>query len=184
MDNILQTSAIGFKDLFHKKYTIHVGHNQKELDIIFYFSAEHFHHLIGLHKLVDLPNISRQKQKKNFFRQVVDGKVSSASATDSKFYADISDRVSSFYKLNLLVNSLQAKDIVIKFNNNTANSTINAEILLYNSEVLLFLKNDPSKGENIYVPSSFFLREDKYLMRQEKYTILSVNINSVFQNIT
>lgn len=180
MNDILQTSAINFKKLFHKKYIIQAGHNQKKLDIIFYFTAEHFHHLIGLQKLSDQPNISKPRQKKKLFQQIIDSKISLQNIEKSVFYKDIKSRIHNFQKLSILVNNLKKKDIIIKFNKKTAKSGINADIVLYNSDIMLFLKKDLSKGENIYIPISFFLLNNKYTMRQEKYTILLFRIDHIF----
>lgn len=178
--DILQIGAKDFKTLFHKKYTIQAGRKGKVINIVFYFGAEHYHHLTGFHKLIDLPNISKSKNKKNLFQSVLNGKIPLEKIEKSSFYDEISDRVLIFSKLKDLVNNLQTKDIVIKFNSDTAKTRINAEILLYNNDVLLFLKSDTSKGENYYVPETFFVRSNHFIDGQEKYTILDFNIESIY----
>lgn len=83
--DILQIGAKDFKTLFHKKYTIQAGRKGKVINIVFYFGAEHYHHLTGFHKLIDLPNIRKFKKQKELVSKCFKRK-NSARKNREKFF--------------------------------------------------------------------------------------------------
>ena len=178
--NSLQTLATFFTQFFRKEYVVKAGRKGKTLELKLIFKAEHFHHLIGLQKLTDLPNICKDRQS---FHKIINGVLTYDSIKSSKFISEVDERIRNFTQIGNIVGNLSAGNIVLKFSPDKAHTRINADVLMYEhlsatGEYIHLLFTKQFSDKDIYVPMSFFSRSDtKYIERQERYTVLEVEIN-------
>lgn len=59
----LQDCAKAFEHLLDTTYHIVIGRKGNTVTIDIAFKAEHFHHLLGLHKLRDIEALSHKREK-------------------------------------------------------------------------------------------------------------------------
>ena len=59
--DLLQEVAIKYGELLNKDYHIEATYKEKIINIYFFFLPEHFYHLIGFHKLLDMKELTRPK---------------------------------------------------------------------------------------------------------------------------
>lgn len=168
----LQGCAITFEKLFKTDYVITAGHKKKLWKITIVFQMDQFCHLIGLQKLIDLPQVSRAKNKVSLFHNIKSGELTYDAIKSSIYIEEVNQRMKYFQRIEGLLN----RDIIIKFDKNKAHTSINAEILIYEcyeeEYIQLFFQ---SMKHNIFVPCSFFAtRNTKYINRQEIYKVLNV----------
>lgn len=172
--DILQSSANLFKDLFNKDYIITAGRKQKLLEITLFFAEEHFHHLIGLQKLLDMPQISKAKSKSSIFKSILLGEITYEKIAASEYIQEVDNRLKYISRIN---NLLQG-NVVIKFDKRKAFTSIDANFLLYEmydeKYIHLFFE---FKKNNVCVPCTLFAHDDyKYVRQQEVYKVLDVKI--------
>lgn len=167
----LQELALFYEQFLYHQYVLVVGKRNKQFTFKLSFRGDHFHHLLGLQKLVDLPEL-QPRNKYAFFENVKTGKFQ-PDITKSIYYTDIADRPNIFYRIE----NLLQQNIIIRFNKNRAYTSIHAQALLYekyqNHYIHLFftLKNQ------LYHPCSFFAHHDtKYIANQEVFNILDLKM--------
>lgn len=174
----LQTLAAFFTQFFRKEYIIKAGRKGKSLELKLNFKAEHFHHLIGLQKLIDLPHICKDRHT---FHKIESGSLTYSDIKSSSFIDEVNKRIRNF---NLIANILNG-NIILKFNPDKAHTRINADILMYEhlsdtGEYIHLLFTKQFRDKDIYVPMSFFPHSDtKYIERQERYTVITVEIKNL-----
>ncbi len=170
--DILQECAVSFEKLFHKNYVITAGRKGKLVTITIIFQAEHFHHLIGLHKLIDLPQISKAKNKTIIFHNVKSAKITYDEIKSSIYIEEVDQRMKYFTNIENLLNS----KIIIKFDKRKAYTSINAKFLIYElyEGIYIHLFFEP-KNQELHIPCAFFPREDaKFVNQQEIFTVLKI----------
>ena len=146
-----------------------------------------FPHLIGLHKLLDIPVIRQfnDMNNKTVSAKYIISKIKKENVlTDSvvrssSYFTDIEDRYNNFSKNNFL--SLSYTDAIIDFNPHLINSSLKSDYILfeqfnkgYNHMCIAtdkFCKN--------YAESFFYEPSDKYISKQ---TIVKVNKISILDN--
>lgn len=70
----LQDCAKAFEHLLDTTYHIVIGRKGNTVTIDIAFKAEHFHHLLGLHKLRDIEALSHKREK--VFDDILAGRIS------------------------------------------------------------------------------------------------------------
>ena len=175
--DILQESALSFQKLFEFDYHVKAGKKGKLFEVTLFFNSSNFHHLLGLHKLKDLPNISNHTNKSSLFKSIIDGSITHADIKTSLNYDEIDMRLNNF---NRIENILKIdNEVVIKFDQHKAHTTIDANFLIYehfnNDYLHLFFGPFNQEFPNKLVPRSFIIRNDtQYIDMQERYTLLEV----------
>lgn len=164
-----------FEQLLKKEYIISAGHKGKEISVRIHFNDDQFHHLIGLQKLTDIPKISRDRKT---FIKIKGNKLKYDNLTPSKYIQEVDERIAFFNQLPDILTS----NIVIRFSSLKAFTSISAEIMMFkrdeNGYIHLFFRHT---GENRYVPCSFFqTSSDKYVIHQEQFKVLSLDIRDRF----
>lgn len=173
--DLLQEVAIKYGELLNKDYYVEATYKEEIINIYFFFLPEHFYHLIGFHKLLDMKELTRPKF---LYPNIISHKITYDLIKNSKFIDDIHDRLQNFYRINELIKHLKSGEAVIEFSQKNR-TRIKADFLLYDlSNKLyahLFLRNN---GKHGYVPCSFFCRGDeKYIWNNKKYRIKEFAIN-------
>jgi len=171
--DILKECALSFQRLFGNDYIFTAAKNTHTINFRVYFESGQFPHLLGLNKLRDTPEILSQR-KSSIFESILADKITYDTIKGSSFIDEISGRIQYFSQISTLLNS----DIVLKFDNRKAYSTIHAKALIYqkfeDTYLHLFLNSKGDKHD-ILIPCSFFPRNDrKYIEHQEVYKILSI----------
>ena len=55
--DLLQEVALKYGDLLNKDYLIKASYKKETIEICFFFLPEHFYHLVGFHKLLDMKDL-------------------------------------------------------------------------------------------------------------------------------
>ena len=167
MDNrdYLYEAAIFYRDnLANKRFKITISRKLEERSIELLFSPQHFYHLIGLHKLTDLPFLNRATSK--IFQEIVSKKLTYSDISKSEHIHDISDRLLYYQEMQNVLNSgsLFFKSLKGKFKGIISDCVLTKSIYNDGNESgfsFLFLK----QNQHVYLPCSFFNRNE-----QKEYT--------------
>ncbi len=167
--DLLQEVALKYGDLLNKDYLIKASYKKETIEICFFFLPEHFCHLVGFHKLLDMKDLTKPKY---LYTSIISKKITYDTIKNSKFLDDMYDRLQRFCRINELIDHLKSGEVVIEFSQKNR-TKIQADFLLYdlsNKEYAhLFLRKNGNHG---YVPCSFFCRSDeKYICNNKKYRI-------------
>ena len=160
--NYLYDAAIFYKEnLANRRFEITISRKNEERKIELLFLPQHFYHLIGLHKLTDLPFIARRPG--NIYREILSKRITYSKISKSTHFAEMSDRVLHHQEMLkvLHADSLFFKSLHGRFKGIESDCVLTKSI---NDEPLfsfLFLK----KNSNVYFPCSFFTRNE-----QKEYT--------------
>lgn len=144
-----------------------------------------FPHLIGLHKLVDIPIIRQFNDKNN---QSVGAKfliskikqektLTEETVKKSVYFPDIEDRYNKFSKDNIL--SLSYTDMIVDFDPSQMNSRLKARYVLYEEKdpgTYNHLSIAETAKNEKYLESFFYEPSDLYLRNQTKIKIKTVKI--------
>lgn len=190
MDN-LQKAAVFFKYISENEFKFVLGSKGKQREIVISASEDHFPHLVGLDKLIDIKNsIFRTQGKKEVLARILSGDLGleliekSSFFINDEFHQSIENRISFFSLLRpMFTNGDVLGEANFVFLKKNAYSSINANYLFRlqiksGAQVYylnLFLKRDESPGasSNHYIPISFFPRTDnKYETKQQSLTVL------------
>ncbi|MGM9540758.1 PBECR4 domain-containing protein [Anaerovibrio sp.] len=167
--DLLYEAASWYKELLKKDYHVKAAYKNEVIELSFMFLPEHFYHLIGFQKLLDMKHLAMPKF---LYTRVISGKLMYDSIKNSKFLGDMYDRMQMFYRVNKTIEHMKNGEIIIEFSQNNR-TCIKAEFLLYDlldgSYAHIFLRKADKYG---YVPCSFFCRkDDKYIRNNKKYRI-------------
>lgn len=164
----------------------HIEYTFEDNSVIdFKLKQTDFPHLIGLHKLIDIPVIRQ-------FNDVNNTTVSSKyiisklkkqelltenTIKNSCYFTDIQNRFNNFTKENLL--SMSYTDAILDFNADLIGSNLKAKYILFEREKQLGYNHlciaENSNGQK-YVESFFYNPTDLYIRNQTKIKIKQVRI--------
>lgn len=144
-----------------------------------------FPHLIGLHKLVDIPIIRQFNDKNNQFvgakfliSKIKQEKIlTEETVKKSVYFPDIEDRYNKFSKDNIL--SLSYTDMIVDFDPSQMNSRLKARYVLYEEKdpgTYNHLSIAETAKNEKYLESFFYEPSDLYLRNQTKIKIKTVKI--------
>ena len=160
--------------------------------IDFKIKQKDFPHLVGLHKLIDIPIIRYFNDKNN---QTVSAKyiisqikkqniLTETIIRKSSYFSQIEQRYNNFTKDNLL--SLSYTDVVVDFDKTIFGSQINAQYIFFEEQKIqeynhLCVAEDINKEQ--YAESFFYEPSDLYLRNQQKIKIKKLTIYDEKGNI-
>lgn len=110
MDHLLQC-AKNFERLTHFQYRIIVGRKGRTLELKITFSVTDFHHLAGLHKLVDISKVNAGKREV-LFRKILSGEIDEKLLQESCYYLKMRSRL---YSLQQLEEFLDSNELIFRF---------------------------------------------------------------------
>jgi len=147
MDCLLFAATEYFK-LFDIDY-IYVLENGVTFHV--YFTPGFFHHLAGLHKLTDIPQVSKgNRNNTNYiFKNILNGIIAIEDIQKSRHFNEIEPRLRHFTQINRLI---EFEKVIIDFDPSIIKSKVqNADYVLFkrsndNMYLNLFLK---AKGNNL-----------------------------------
>lgn len=152
--------------------------------IDFSFSSTDFPHLIGLHKLSDIPIIGRfnDKNDKIVSSKYIIGRIKKENLlTDtiirkSMYYSSIENRYLNFSKDTIL--NMSYTDVIIDFNPKMIHSKLNAKYILFNKEKSLYnhLAIGQDFSKKYYIESYFTDKTDNYIKNQKIVKIIALKI--------
>lgn len=188
MDHLL-ACARAFEHLLDIKYHIILGRKGKLTELNLIFSPSEFHHLIGIHKLLDLHLAKGNREK--IFRQILSAKISITDIQKSHYFSQLQKRIELFDQIE---NILDSNQLVFRYNKSLRYfSMIEATYLLstpyQNTDIYIFLDN---KEENFFC-RSFFPKEDTdytrgqpiyTLLKKEKINLSNGNVITQFNRLT
>ena len=91
----LQESARFYADnLEGRKFKLIAGKKGTLLELNIYFGAEHYKHLVGLHKLTDIEMSSQNAE--TLYQEILTGKTTIQDIKKSKKFKKVEDRISCF----------------------------------------------------------------------------------------
>lgn len=148
-NDILYNCALAYKQLLNYEYTIKLQTNKAIKDITITFNETEFKHLLGIHKLIDLPLYANMASS-TFFNNVLAGKICYADISSSLFFNSplnhhssgnidyyIADRILELTKLQNYIKNLGTDCRgIFKWEKNTASnqrpyqSDISADVLI------------------------------------------------------
>ena len=133
--DLLYEAAAKYQELLNKNYHIKAVYRDETIELSFTFLIEHFYHLIGFHKLLDMKHIIRPKF---LHTRIIAKRITYKTIEGSKFLEDMQERICYFQRINELIYHLQTGDIVIEFSH-TNRTRIRADFLLYDIIFYFFL---------------------------------------------
>lgn len=176
MSTTIQDCAEIYKTLLRKKYILHL---ENDLTLELVFAQENFKHLIGFHKLEDMPQIFSNSSKK-IYRQALKNKNNlNNTVRKSSYYKDISNRVLYFHLIPSILNS----KIIVDFDPNKM--PIDYKSKLQNTDYILYKRIEASKiahltiisDKEYYKPETFFIENSSiYLSDQTLYDIIDIEV--------
>ena len=171
--DILYQAALFYKNnLSNKRFEIIIGRKVQNKRLELLFLPCHFYHLIGLHKLKDIPKLRRSPD--NIFHEILSKKITYNDISKSSFIDQIKDRFLYHEELfNLLdVDSLFFRSLHGKFKGIYADCVLTKTTTDLTAYSFLFL----IMQDNVHFPCSFFTREEmrEYTREGTKWNVISV----------
>lgn len=168
----LKPYADYYKQYLKKDIIITAGKKGKVYTFKLVFLEDHFYHLLGFQKLIDL-DISRLKRKNIFYRDVYSGRRADIAIEESRYFNEVKNRLSSFF----FINELLGQEIIIRFDRRKAYTSINAHLLFFMKYQIDYIHLFFKENNGLYHPCSLFRDSStKYTANQEVCKILDLKI--------
>lgn len=160
-DYLYEAALFYRENLSNKRFKIFIIRKNKERSIELLFLPQHFYHLIGLHKLTDLPFLKRPTT--NIYREILARKLTYFDIVKSKHITEIADRLQYHQEmLNVLhADSLFFKSLHGFFKGIMSDCVLTKSVKNESIFSFLFIR----QSENVHFPCSFFTRNE-----QKEYT--------------
>ena len=169
--DMLKERAEVFNRLLFYKYNFVLGRKGVLTNICLSFDKVHFHHLIGLQRLTDMPQLRRDRTK--IFDQILNGELTYAHITGSSLFDTVEKRFLSFVYIEEFLDS---NELIFRYNRKVnPSSKMKAEYILKNeiNDLVAYVCIDKSNGIDEYFCRSFFPKEDiNYTVGHTSYTLL------------
>lgn len=188
--DLLKRAALEFNKLLSDTYYFEIARKNSQKEFTLDFMPQDFHHIVGLHKLLDIGLVQAGARDK-VYRDILNGKIDSSDIKKSKYYDRIENRLELVGQMRDILDSNQ---IVFKYlKNGNVFSRIEADYLLENAhetDVIYIFLNERAKAEKGQIPRmccrSFFpMNQLDYSRNQPSYTLLKkVKIDTVTGNRT
>ena len=152
--NIIKKCANNFNKLLDIEYKIILGKKGKITTLYLHFDKAAFYHLIGFHKIKDIPQLKTNRSL--IFDNILNSDLSD-KIFKSKNYKDITSRVDAFSKF---IKYLDSENMIFKYNkfSDSRYSKIHFDYLIVNNEldkkVFTFLRKE--SNAHTIIPISFF----------------------------
>ena len=169
------------------KYTLDNGDT-----VEFKLKQTDFPHLIGLHKLVDIPLIgqfndpSNQTVSAKFLISKIkkESQLTETAVKSSIYFKDIEQRYNNFSKENIL--TLSYTDAIVDFNPKLIGSKLKGDYILFENKQPLgynYLSVAEDVKKNRYAESFFYNPSDLYLRNQAIVKVKKVEIYDAKGNV-
>lgn len=155
--------------------------------ISFKLKQTDFPHLLGLHKLIDIPVIRQFNDKNNLVigAKYINSKIKKQELLTeniikkSVYFPDIEVRFNSFSKENIL--TMSYKDVIVDFNASLIGSNLKAKYILFEKKAQGYnhLCVAEDKNGKKYAESFFYNSTDLYLRNQR---IIKVKCIRIYDN--
>lgn len=160
-DWLYEATAFYQEHLANRRYQIRICRKKEERTIECLFLSQHFFHLLGLHKLTDLPFLKRSAT--NIYREILSKKITYADISKSEHIGEMTDRLLHHREM---LNVIRAESLFFRslkgyFKGIVADCVLTKTTADSSAFGFLFLK----RNENVYFPCSFFTRNE-----QKEYT--------------
>jgi len=169
MDKLYERAEV-FNRLLNIQYNIILGKKGKTTPLHIFFSKQHFHHLIGLQRLKDLPQLN--KDREIIFNRIINNEITYIQIKKSESFNEIRKRFESFI---MIERALDNNGLFFKFNQNLYYKTkMEAEYIIESmiNDEILYICID-CNNENKYFIRSFFPKDDiDYTLGHSKHTLL------------
>ena len=172
MDKLYESAKYYAENLEGKKFHLTAGKRGRLLELDILFKAEHYKHLVGLHKLKDTPIAGRNSEL--VYKQILEGKTTYADISRSEFLNEMEDRLDVFNRIR----DTLFTPTTLRQSSRGEFKTIKADFLLSKSDenagnLHLFLKGDK---EGLTIPVTFFARQDTSYLTTDSasWKVLSV----------
>ena len=171
MDKLFEIAEYYNNNLIKRVFDISVEKKKKSMKISLCFSPMNFKHLLGLHKLTDIPFLSQKSE--SLYQSILNKQLLFDDVVKSKYYYQIENRIGNIQNIKTL---LFAKELFFKSLRGEFSTFIKADYLLAqkfeDGYLYLFLVQESKYA----APVSFFFDEsDKYF----KHNAIHWNILSV-----
>lgn len=125
--DLLQTATDNYRKLLDKEYNIVVGKNKQLFSYKLTFTKHDFKHIIGLHKLKDLPDVYTASSEK-LYDDIVKQRLDLSDINNSAYIAEVLNRVENLVYLESYLDTSQT---VYQWDKNKSPfSDIDANIML------------------------------------------------------
>lgn len=165
-----------YKTLMRKDYVFTLENGIK---FKIFFKSGNFYHLIGLHKLVDIKQLTDANTSPDkIFKDILSGRISVEAIEKSAFYNRISDRVKYFEKITDMLDKHKSK-IIIDFDPALVEGTElkNTEYILYRHLNSGYANLTIGEKNGSTYPETFFAEDSKrYISEQNLLDILDIEI--------
>lgn len=167
--------AEDYEKFINKKYSYYLE-NGTSFDVI--FEKKRFAHLLGLHKIVDIPQFYKLSQKKysgsKAFKDVRNEDIKDEQIFESYYFDKIEDRYIYFSRIEEIV----FQKVVYDFDKEKAKSKIPGDMMLYTVEDGLFLHLFLVRSKNgDMVPMTFLVeKSNKYIEGQTDILIKELHV--------
>lgn len=183
--DLLKKAAKEFDKLLSTAYYFEIARKNNRKEFILNFKPEDFHHIIGLHKLIDIGLVQTGSREK-VFHDIMTERIRFSDITKSNYYTKIEDRLKLVCHME---DMLDGNQIVFKYLKKINQfSRIEADFLLENAhkiDIVYIFLNERSKIDKSKIPimccRSFFPMEQlDYSKNQPSYTLLKkIKIDTV-----
>ena len=176
-DNI-QDCAKLYNNLLNKRYYITLENGIK---FEFYFTKQGFAHLLGIHKLKDIPQL-RNSSSDKVLKDILSGKLKHNTLKVSKYYNKISDRIEHFEQISDMLDITKSNKIIINFNKELVLDTKldNTKFIFYKSESVGYSMLTIGKKTKQFYPETFFYEEsNRYISEQILLDIVDISVKNL-----
>lgn len=171
----IQDCAKLYNTLLNKRYYITL---ENGIAFEFYFTRRGFAHLLGIHKLKDIPQF-RNASNEKIFKDILSGKIKHNTLKISKFYNKISDRIEHFERIFDMLDITKSNKIIINFNKELVSDTKldNTKFIFYKNESVGYSMLTIGKKLKEYYPETFFYEEsNRYINEQILFDIVDIRV--------
>ena len=180
--DMLKERAEVFNRLLFYKYNFVLGRKGVLTNICLSFDKVHFHHLIGLQRLTDMPQLRRDRTK--IFDQIINNELTYAHISGSSLFSAIKKRFLAFLYIEEFLDS---NELIFKFNRKAnPSSKMKAEYILENeiNDFIAYICIDKSNDIDEYFCRSFFPKEDiDYTLGHTRYILLYKEKINILTNV-
>jgi hypothetical protein len=165
--DILYEASEAYEKILKKDYTYKLANGEI---VKLFFTPGNFHHLIGLQKLTDIAEVSKDKKNvRRIYKEIRNKKIIYETISKSEFLEKMEKRLRNFQDIRDVIYS---KAIVDFDKSKVRASKLEGSILLFDellteNNILSVIKKVNSNGDIKYNPESFLVQKDDYYFKDQ-----------------
>lgn len=175
--DLLKRAAQEFMQLMANEYYFEIARKNNQKEFILNFIPQDFHHIVGLHKLLDIGLVQTGRRDKVYY-DILNGRIDVLDIKKSNYYEKIENRLKLVGQMKDIIDNDQMVFKYLKSGN--LFSRIEANYLLehaHKTDVIYIFLSERSKTGKGQIPlmccRSFFpMNQLDYSMNQPSYTLL------------